>query len=178
LNNQILGCLNARSIIQWKKNRKKLITDFMQPVIFLPKTMLLNDVFEELIKNQLEVAAIIDEMGEFSGIVAMKEIFQTLLGNSDHDHFLNSKSVMIDIYPISQGKYRVSGSVTLHEFNDYFQTDIVSGSSETISGFLIEKMDGFPKKNTIFHFKNMTFYNMKLKNNTILDITLDIQNEQ
>jgi CBS domain containing-hemolysin-like protein len=175
---RVLGCLNARSVVRLIGDKKRQIIDFMQPVIFLPKTMLLNDIFEELMKNQLEVAAIIDEMGELSGIVTMKDIFHTLLGNPDNDPWLNSSTASFGIHPLGKGKYRVNGSVTLHEFNEFFQADIVSENSETISGFLIEKLDGYPRTNTVFQYKNFIFSKMNLKNNTISDIVVDIQDEQ
>jgi len=176
--NRILGFLNARSLVGLLHNKKGEIRDFLQPVIFLPKTMSLCDVFEELIKNQLEVAAIIDEMGEFSGIVTMKDIFHTLIGSGELDPQASPSPDKNDIYSVGKRKYHVNGSVTLHEFNEFFQTDIVSDNSETISGFLIEKLDGYPKPNTVFHYKNLKFGKMILKNNTISEIILYIENEQ
>ncbi|MDH4261737.1 MAG: CNNM domain-containing protein [Spirochaetia bacterium] len=175
---RILGSINARAIVHLIGNKKKQIIDFMQPVIFLPKTMLLNDVFDELMKNQLEVAAIIDEMGELSGIITMKDIFHTLLGNSDHDSLIDTPLTSGNIYSVSKNRYQISGSITLHEFNEFFQTDIVSENSETLSGFLIEKLDGYPKSNTIFQYKNLKFSKMKIRNNTISDIILDILHER
>ncbi|MDH4198878.1 MAG: hemolysin family protein [Spirochaetia bacterium] len=175
--NRVSGYISARSIIQLLGNKSLSIAPCIQPVIFLPETMLLNEVLEEFMKNHLEVAAIIDEMGEFSGILTIKEIFHTLLGNVDSAFMPHQKTDKVSIFPVNKNTYKVSGTLTLHEFNDYFKTDLVSENSETISGFLIEMLDGYPKSNTSLKIRNMEFSNMKVKNNIIYELLLAFTHE-
>jgi CBS domain containing-hemolysin-like protein len=175
--NKISGYLSARAIIPFMVSKKVNLSNIIQPIIFIPETILLNEVLEELIKNRLEVAAIIDEMGEISGIITMKDIYQTLLGNFDDETFAESSVHKEYIFKIKNDYFRISGQTTLHDFNTYFNADIVSENSETISGFLIEKLDGFPQKNTIVKYKNLKFSKMNVKNNVIEYAMMQVENE-
>lgn len=176
---KVVGYIHVRSLIPLrlsKKPGKKIsIKPAIQEILFLPKTLSLDVILEEFLKRQVEVAAVVDEMGEFSGILRMKEIFQSLMGDLDEEFRQNIAAAVEDVVKVKKDTFIVEGSMTLNKFNEHFESDLNSETSETISGFLIEKLDGYPRSDTILEIQNMKFFSMELYKNRIAKARLIVR---
>ncbi len=173
---KVIGYVHVRSLIPLMQGKRRTIKPAIQEILYLPKTLSLNVVLEEFLKQRIEVAAVIDEMGEFSGVIRMKEIFQSLMGDLSEEYLHKTAPETEHITKVKKDTYVVEGSMTMNDFNEYFGSNLVSTGSETISGFLIEKLDGYPRFDTIFEMENMKFYHMEMHKNKISQVRVIVRN--
>ncbi len=162
----LLGFIQTRNLLRALFNRNKTINSVLQPVLHLPETMPLNEVVEAFIKNNTEVAAITTEAGELSGVITLKRILSRLLGE---DARLPAHP---DIKRQGARAFRIAGSIRLNDFTEFFGINLESESSETLSGFILEHLDGFPHGDTILLYENLEFYDMQVNNYMIEKLSL------
>ncbi|MDH5716447.1 MAG: hemolysin family protein [Spirochaetia bacterium] len=165
----ILGSLHVRNFISAIYKKKLSFRHKIQPILFLPETMPLNEVLQTFIKTRNHVAGVVDESGEFSGIVTLKDVLILLMGEWE-DEYSGENGDMIK--PAGQNIFYVSGEITLHEFNERFKCLFESENSETLSGYIIEKADGFPSEDSSVFVNNMEFFNIIIKNYKIQSLML------
>ena len=167
----IMGYLHVRNLVPKLEKKKNRISRYISEPLSFPATISLRDLLGEFIKSKIEVAAILDEMGEFAGIVTMKEIFQKLMGElNTPDETKPTKHRTISIKKTSDFNYRVMGATNLDEFNEFFKKSFSTQSSETLSGYLIEKLDGYPQKNTKLKIDDLIFSQMRVKDYKIISV--------
>ncbi len=56
------------------------LRDFRRDISILPEMLKLGDVFESLLEKQEHIAILVDEYGQFSGLVTLEDVVETLLG--------------------------------------------------------------------------------------------------
>ena len=80
---------------------------------------------------------VIDEYGQTSGIVAMEDILEEIVGNIQ-DEYDNEEE---NIIKKEENVYIVNGSTTLTELNDVLELNIQDEDYDTINGYLISCLD-------------------------------------
>jgi len=172
-NGEIPGYVHVRSIISGIHNSPaSSIKNKIEDMIYLPETISIRDVLEKFLTTRCEVAAIVDELGELSGIITMKDIFEKLMGEVNEEYQKNEITAH-PIVKIKEGTFKIDGSIPIHEFNEYFKLNLESESSETLSGYLIENLDGYPHEDTELQSGELKFYKMKIEENKISELYLD-----
>lgn len=56
------------------------LKELIRKILVLPETLHLPPLFDRLLETQAQIALVIDEYGDFQGIVTMEDILETLLG--------------------------------------------------------------------------------------------------
>lgn len=68
-------------LIQLAKDQKDTsLEEIKRDILMLPETVLLKNLFEQLLENQEHIAIAVDEYGGFAGVVTMEDVVETLLG--------------------------------------------------------------------------------------------------
>ena len=163
---KIIGFIHIRNVTLLYHKNKKSLRSKMQPVFFLPQTILLNQAVQELIRRQTELAVAVDESGEFSGVLTLKNILRKLMGEWE-DKFQENGKPKNPIQKVDQRVFRVYGFTEIVKFNEFFNTSLNHKEIETISGYIIYHLDGFPKPSTSFKLQNLYIYDIKMKGNLL-----------
>ncbi len=166
--NTILGYISIIDIMLSQHKQKKTLSALVTPTIYLPETMPLNIALENLIQSKKEIAIVLQEGGDFSGIVTLKQLVHSLMGERPYSVAQDSQL----IHKNNNDTYRLDGLLTLDEFNEYFRHHLISEHAETISGFILEQLDGFPDNNTKLYIHPFNFSNIKVKKNRIASLVL------
>lgn len=170
----IIGFLHVRNLLAVLHRKLKSLRSQTQEILFFPESLSLKAAMQEFMKNKKEVAAVVDESGEFSGLITLKDILTRIMGGMDENSEGEVLSRETDITFLSQDTYKIDGNIDVNTFNDYFSLSLDAKEAETLSGFLMEKLDGFPQKTTVLNLDGLRFYNMKLSNYRIDSFYLDI----
>ena len=95
------------------------------------------------------MVVVVDEYGQTSGLVAMEDILEEIVGNIEDEH--DKEEAMIEHFP--DGSYRMNG---MADYGDVLEVlEIESGEEEndhfdTLNGFLISRIDKIPEENELF----------------------------
>ncbi|MBR2990522.1 MAG: HlyC/CorC family transporter [Solobacterium sp.] len=124
----------------------------MEPC-FLYKTIKLPDALEELRRAQQHLAIVTDEYGGTLGVVTMEDILEQLVG----DIWDETDVVEEGILEKQENEYEVYGDTPVFEFLELldWDEDSFDFESETVGGWCIEMLEGFPEPGSTFTYRNI-----------------------
>lgn len=82
----VRGFLALKDVVAFIGNDTPFIMeDHMRPVTFLPENMTLDRALQQLKKNRMQVAIVVDEYGGTAGLVTLKNMLEELVGDIDDE---------------------------------------------------------------------------------------------
>ena len=100
------------------------------------------DVMNQLIKEKLNLAWVVDERGGTAGIVALEDILEEIFGEIADEHDLDEADVQI-----SPNEFIFSGRNEIDLINEEYQLDIPeSDEYHTLSGLVVTVTEHIPQK--------------------------------
>jgi len=160
----IIGFLHVRNLLAVLHRKLKSLRSQTQEILFFPESLPLKSAMQEFIINKKEVAAVVDESGEFSGLITFKDILTRIVGGFDEDSESGILTIDKEIRRISIDSYVISGYLDLNTFNEFFHSTFEAKDAETLSGFILEKLDGFPQRSTRLELNGFHFFSMRVEN--------------
>lgn len=138
----IKGIVYIKDILLSNLKKNDKIKKLIRDAYFVPETKQVNELFEELRKNRKQIAIVVDEYGGTSGIVTMEDILEEIVGEI-YDEY----DEVEDIYQeIDENTYILSGSMAIYEVDGLLNIEIKDGDYDTLSGYLIDKLDRIPSE--------------------------------
>ncbi len=149
------------------------IEEILREPYFVPETKKIDTLFVELQKERQHIAILIDEYGGFSGIVTVEDIIEEIVGEIDDEY----DEAEVYIEKIEDDTYLVDGNVDLDNLNEELGTNLMSETSETLGGFIIDILGEIPQDgyiNQTIEFDNILFTILSVKERRIEKIRLKI----
>ena len=161
------------------------IRRIMQEPLFVPETIFVDDLLKSFRNTQNQMAILLDEYGGVSGIVTLEDLLEEIVGEIDDE----TDKTEIFVREIAENTFIVQGSMTLNDFNEYFNLDLSSDDVDTIAGFYLTGLGTIPSQDEkeAYELDNNGFHivmvNDKVKNGRvtklkILITPLDDENEE
>lgn len=167
---EIAGVVYLRGVVQLLLSRKKNLEQKVYPVDFLPASLSLSAALQTLMQSRRDLAGVVDEAGAFIGMVTLRGIIDHILGASfsaqPDDQYLTA---------LDSRRFRVSAQMPLDRFNELFRTNLRAQVSETIGGFILEKLDGFPHEDDEIEVGSLLFKNFQLNERKITEFVLHLR---
>lgn len=138
---QVIGVIHIEDIIialQNPENSSQIVETYLRPLYYVPESKSLAGLLEDFRFKHIEIAAVVDEYGDFLGIITLSDILAELVGE------VVDEDIESDIKQLLPNRYLVKGEVSLTDFNQTFGTGLESEDYETLAGFLIEQAGGLP----------------------------------
>lgn len=138
----ILGIINFRDIMtEYSKevNRNTKICDIrklIREAKFIPETKKINNLFKIMQSEKMHMVIVMDEYGQTSGIVAMEDILEEIVGNILDEYDKED----INILKKEDGSYIVKGKTPLEDICEEIGLHF-DDECETLSGFLTSKFE-------------------------------------
>lgn len=137
----------------FKKPRS--IKSIMISVEFVPETILIKDVMNQLSKKRKSVAVILDEYGGTSGIVTMEDIVEELFGEIEDEH--DSDEQLAET-KVDETTYLFSTRLDVEYLNEEYKLNIPeSDSYGTLGGFIVDFTKEIPQKGHQITIGNFQF---------------------
>ncbi|MEQ9763071.1 hemolysin family protein [Streptococcus sp. ZJ151] len=150
------------------------IRRIMQEPLFVPETIFVDDLLTQLRATQNQMAILLDEYGGLAGIATLEDLLEEIVGEIDDETDLAAESVR----EIAENTYIVQGTMTLNEFNGYFDTNLESDDVDTIAGFYLTGVGSIPSQEVKESYivdsndKQLTLINDKVKDGRINKLKL------
>ena len=148
----IKGIVYIKDILLSTKNKNTKIKSLIKEAVYVPDTMPINKLFEELRRKRKQIAIVIDEYGGTSGIVTIEDILEEIVGEI-YDEY---DEVEKNIEKINDNTYLLKGNLAIYEVEDLLDIEIESGDYDILicdtAGRLHNKknlMDELDKMNRI-----------------------------
>ena len=173
----IIGVFHVRRLISYKNSDSKKfnIKSLCQKPWFIPESTKLDNQLMEFKKRKEHFSIVVDEYGEFLGIVTLEDIIEEIVGDIDDEQdMLKTSKKVTGIKPISPSSFLVEGNVTIRDLNKELNINLqINNNVSTVAGLVLYESRTIPKTKQVFSFFDLNFEILKKKNNqiTLLKIT-------
>ena len=166
----IIGVFYARKLIGHvqSKNTTFNIMDYCNKPWFIPESSSLAYQLTEFKKRKEHFAIVVDEYGEFLGIVTLEDILEEIVGDIDDelDDMKISKRIK-GVKRSSKNNFLVRGNVTIRDLNRELSWRLPDKDASTIAGLILYESRTIPNIGQIFLFYGYKFEILDKKNNQI-----------
>ena len=161
----ILGYVHAFEIIK----KPKTLINILLPVVYIPETMLVNDVLKLLTRQHKSIAVVIDEYGGTSGIVTVEDIVEELFGEIE-DEF---DTIAHLEKQLTENSYSFSARLEVDYLNQKYDLDLPESEFyETLGGMIVYTTGEIPDKDTYVEIPPFTMKIEKVSATKLEQITL------
>ncbi|MBC2681145.1 hemolysin family protein [Corynebacterium anserum] len=100
-----------------EEERRLPVRDFMRSAKFVPDSRLLDDLLEEMQREQIHLAMLVDEYGAIAGLISMEDILEEIVGEISDEYDSSDAAPVEDL---GDGSYRVLARLSLDEVEELF----------------------------------------------------------
>ena len=90
----------------------------MRPPVFVPDSRCLDDLLEDMQRDQVHIAMLVDEYGAIAGLISIEDILEEIVGEIADEY---DATEMAPIEDLGGGKYRVVARLSLEELEELFR---------------------------------------------------------
>ena len=141
----IKGVVHIKDILLTARSKNIKLKKIMNEVYFVSETRPINELFTELRKSRKQMAIAIDEYGGTSGIVTMEDILEEIVGEI-YDEYDNVEDM---IEKIDENTFIINGNIAIYDVEEALNIKIEEGDYDTLSGYLVEKLERIPTINDV-----------------------------
>lgn len=164
----IIGYIHSSEMFkgadEWQNN--------IRTIPFVPETMAAHKLMRIFKQQKRSLAVVVDEFGGVSGIVALEDLIEEILGDIEDEHDTNS----VIARKISDNEYILSGRMEIEKANETFNLNLPeSDDYQTIGGLILNECQSIPKVNEVIKTDQFTFKIIKVSATRIGLVKLFVQ---
>ena len=135
---------------------------------FIPETTLLFDQLQAFRSRREHFAVVVDEYGDFRGIVTLEDILEEIVGDIDDEHDID----LAGLTPQADGSWLVDGNVTIRDLNRTLGWHLPDEDASTVAGLVLFESRTIPSPGQEFRFHDIRFRIVKRKGNRLTRLRL------
>ena len=153
-NDEIEGILDINKLFKFyiKENMKisnsKELINLIDPPYFIPSGTRIYKQMQKFQDNQERIGLIVNEHGEFIGLVTLEDILEEVIGEFN----IEPSKIIFD-----RNGWIVDGGISIRELNKKLNLNLPLQGPKTLNGLILEFFEDIPEPNTGFKIKNITF---------------------
>ena len=120
----------------------KDIDGLIRPVDFIPETVNINDLFKKMQSKKSHLAMVVDEYGQISGLIAMEDILEELVGNIEDEHDEEENYIRKS----DDETFIMDGMTEFSDVKEVLSLPVEDDAYETLNGFIISLSDKIPEE--------------------------------
>ena len=142
----IIGVLHIKDAMAFAQKNEvfrtsiKDIPGLIRDVDFVPETLNIHTLFKRMQSQKSHLVIVVDEYGQTSGIVAMEDILEEIVGNIEDEH--DEEEQLIRKNP--DGSFTMSGYADLSDVAETLNISVTDDDFDTLNGFLVFLLEKIP----------------------------------
>lgn len=135
----VIGYIHHQKLLSNPRTIKGLMMD----IILVPEAMNARDMMFRFIKENMNIACVVDEFGGTAGVITLEDVLEEIFGEIedeyDFEDYIEKK--------ISPTEYLFSGRLEIDDLNDRYENlSFPDGDYQTLSGYLVMTSGKIPEK--------------------------------
>ena len=128
------------------------LVNLIDPPYFIPSGTTIYKQMQQFQDNQEKIGLIVNEHGEFIGLVTLEDILEEVIGEFNIELPSKSSKIIFD-----ENGWIVDGGISIRELNKKLKLNLPNQGPKTLNGLIIEFFEDIPEPNTSFKISNITF---------------------
>ncbi len=149
--NNIVGVLMVKDYLLGIRNGNDVpLSQYMRAPYFVPENITCDALFFEMQKNQNHMAVVIDEYGDFAGVVTMEDLIEEILGNiyDETDDIEDEDELIVKT---GENNWRIAGHADIDDVAERLGIEIPDEiEANTFSGLAMSCLTEIPENGTCF----------------------------
>jgi Mg2+/Co2+ transporter CorB len=164
----IVGILHVKDLLRAIQaaggDPKKIdIMAIARPAWFVPEIRSLTEQLKAFRRRRTPLAIVVDEYGEFMGIVTLEDILEEIVGDISDEHDVEVPGVR----PQPDGSVNVDGAVPIRDLNRAMDWNLPDDEATTIAGLVIHEARSIPEPGQSFTFHGFRFQVLRRNRNRL-----------
>lgn len=177
----VMGILHLRDAFTIHNNKEcankkvKEIEGLVREALLVPETKNIHQLFRIMQKDKQQMAIVMDEYGQMSGIITLEDILEEIVGNIMDEYDEEEEP----IHKLAEESFMMDGLTQLDEIEDVLGIEIEE-DFDTLNGLLISKLEHIPKENekAVIEYKGYVFTILSIDNKKIGTVMVQKKKEQ
>jgi CBS domain containing-hemolysin-like protein len=179
----------SRLVVLDERNEKVEGILYLKDMMFLPReefnmekllrepyftfeTKKTQDLLTELRRTANSMAVVLDEYGSLAGILTIEDIVEEFVGQIRDEYDADE---LKQIKKIDDNTYEIYGAVNITDVNEVTGLELESENYNSIGGYIIEKLEDFPKSGDKLTVDGINFEVLSVVDNRIGKISIKIK---
>ena len=162
---EIIGFIHAKEIEELENFRNDL-TDFLIEPYYVPESTQLFAQLKNFQKNGSEVALVVDEYGETTGLITLEDLIELIVGQ------FNTVESEEDYEIVDEFTVIAEGSTIIRELNKKLEWDLPEEGAKTLNGLIIDHLNQIPTNNVCIELHDYKLETNKIESNKVKEVKI------
>jgi putative hemolysin len=141
----IIGMLYAKDLLPYLvgEDRPPSIRRLLRTPLFVPESMLVDDLLRSLQRRRVHIAVVLDEHGGTAGLLTIEDLLEEIVGEIQDEY--DEEEPMI--VPLGELEARIDGRTDVDDMLEHFGTSLDGDDQEefdTVGGLVYHYIGGVP----------------------------------
>lgn len=139
----IRGLLYVKDLLALLKvgDKSASIAASMRPAIFVPETKRADELLEELQRDQVHIAVVVDEYGGTAGLVTIENVIEEIVGDIIDEYDVHEEA---EYTQLDGDQYEIDASMDLDDVNQLLETELPTEETDTLGGYIYSALGRIP----------------------------------
>jgi CBS domain containing-hemolysin-like protein len=179
LPDHIIGILYTKDLLGVLRDRFRQGTSLAAPFdlrsilhqpMIVPEAMSLSQMLDEARRRHSQMALVVDEFGTFVGLVTIEDVLEQIVGEIQDEYDFEEAA----IHRVGENVLVVDASVNLRELANDYQIVLPRGAgSETLAGFVLDRLGVIPKGSETFVFEGRRYTVLELDGRRVVKVRVE-----
>ncbi|MBT3340933.1 MAG: HlyC/CorC family transporter [Planctomycetes bacterium] len=152
----------------WKS---ALVSTQMREPYFVPETMRVPSLLEEMRRRRIHLAVVVDEYGGTAGVVTIEDILESIVGDIQDEH--DEKEETHGLQMQSPDRAIADARINLAELNEAFKCDLPDDEDyDTLGGLIFDRLGRIPTIGDSLLIEGISFEILEADDRRILSVRL------
>lgn len=137
-----------------------------RPAMFVPEHQYIDELLRDMQNEKQKLAIVVDEYGGFSGMVAVEDIIEEVLGDLKDE--IDESDTEVEISELGDGSYMIAATTQLDDVAEKLSIGFDEDRDyDSVGGFIYFNLGKIPEPGDLVHHESYTFEVLSVEKNRI-----------
>ncbi|MGH2680272.1 MAG: hemolysin family protein [Actinomycetota bacterium] len=167
---EVKGVVFAKDVLKalHQGKRDTPLSEIARQARFVPETKRVAELLKEMQREKFHQALVYDEHGSVTGIVALEDLLEELVGEIADEYDLEEPEVL----ELGDGTYRVSGKASIDDVNELLRAELPDEEWDTVAGLMLDLFGRMPEAGEAVAFRGLHLKADKVQGRRIASVLI------
>jgi len=151
----IVGIVHVKDLLANTHQATLKARDVAQKPYFVPETKKVHELLQELRRQKIHMAVVLDEYGGTAGVITLEDIVEEIVGEIEDEY---DEEAAEPLLTIDTRTVECAGRLPIDDLNDALHIAVPEDESyDTVSGFVSAQLGHIPAKGETCWWRNVEF---------------------
>ncbi|HMT20595.1 MAG TPA: transporter associated domain-containing protein, partial [Promineifilum sp.] len=129
---EIAGFVHVKDVFRLFNQGISDVGDVIRDVVYVPETLPINDVWDQLDLRNCYLAVVFDEFGGTAGLLTLEDLIEEVFGELQDEFDDEAAAIARD----KEGRIYLRGDLLVSDVNEYLELELPEEAADTLSGLV------------------------------------------